>query len=242
MQESTRRESLTDLAEKKIFHYLREKQFRPGDRLPMERELAEEFRISRTIIREALSRLRMMGFIESKKRRGMVVAHPTIFETIAKVIDPAFLDEEERKEFFQLRLTIELGLADLLAERLTDEDLAELEQIVREEEADPADYRRLLDCDFRFHSRLYQATRCRSLAAFQRLLLEFFTDCETRRLNASEHFARRFEDPDQFSHRDLVTVLATRDPEAIHRAMRRHLAIHRNRPQEPPHPFSTPDG
>ncbi len=234
MQENTRRESLTDLTEKKIFHYLREKQFRPGDRLPMETELAEEFQISRTVIREALSRLRMMGFIESKKRRGMVAAHPNVFETIAKVIDPAFLDEEEKQEFFQLRLTIELGLADLLAEQLTDEDLAELDRIVREEEEAPADYRRLLDCDFRFHSRLYQATRRRSLAAFQQLLLEFFTDCETRRLHASEHFARRFEDPEQFTHRDLVTALATRDPETIHRAIRRHLAIHRDTPRNPP--------
>ena len=124
MEETAHRESLTDIAEKKIFHYLRENRFRPGDRLPMEAELAEKFHISRTIIREALSRLRMMGFIESKKRRGMVVGHPSIFETIAKVIDPAFLDEEEQKDFFRLRMTIELGLADMLAEQLTEEDLA----------------------------------------------------------------------------------------------------------------------
>ncbi len=137
MEQSTRRESLTDIAEKKIFDYLRENHFRPGDRLPMESELAEKFQISRTVVREALSRLRMMGFIESKKRRGMVVAHPNIFETIAKVIDPAFLDEEEKQDFFQLRLTIELGLADLLAEHLTEKDLADLEEIVREEERDP---------------------------------------------------------------------------------------------------------
>ncbi len=228
MEETAHRESLTDIAEKKIFHYLRENRFRPGDRLPMEAELAEKFHISRTIIREALSRLRMMGFIESKKRRGMVVGHPSIFETIAKVIDPAFLDEEEQKDFFRLRMTIELGLADMLAEQLSEEDLADLEQIVREEETDPADYRRFLDCDYRFHSRIYQATRCRSLASFQRILLQFFTDFETRVQSASSNFARRFDDPEQFSHRDLLKVIATRDPKAIQRAMRRHLATHRN--------------
>ena len=167
-----------------------------------------------------------MGFIESKKRRGMVVGHPSIFETIAKVIDPAFLDEEEQKDFFRLRMTIELGLADMLAEQLSEEDLADLEQIVREEETDPADYRRFLDCDYRFHSRIYQATSCRSLASFQRILLQFFTDFETRVQSASSRFAQRFDDPEQCTHRDLLTVIATRDPEAIQRAMRRHLAIH----------------
>ena len=228
MEQSTRRESLTDIAEKKIFDYLRENHFRPGDRLPMESELAEKFQISRTVVREALSRLRMMGFIESKKRRGMVVAHPNIFETIAKVIDPAFLDEEEKQDFFQLRLTIELGLADLLAEHLAEKDLADLEEIVREEERDPADYRRFLACDCRFHARVYQATRCRSLAAFQKILLGFFSDFETRLRHASNNFARRFDDPEQFTHRDLLDAFITRDAETIQRVMRRHLTIHRN--------------
>ena len=230
MEENARRESLTDIAEREIFHYLRENRFRPGYRLPMEEELAEKFHISRTIVREALSRLRMMGFIESRKRRGMVVGHPSIFETVAKVIDPAFLDEEEQKDFFRLRLTIELGLADMLAEQLTEEDLADLEKIVREEEADPADYRRFLECDYHFHSRIYQATRCRSLAAFQKILLQFFTDFETRLQNASSRFARRFDDPEQCTHRDLLAAIATRDPETIQRTMRRHLATHRNPP------------
>ncbi|UKI33896.1 MAG: FCD domain-containing protein [Lentisphaeria bacterium] len=228
MEQSTRRESLTDIAEKKIFDYLRENHFRPGDRLPMESELAEKFQISRTVVREALSRLRMMGFIESKKRRGMVVAHPNIFETIAKVIDPAFLDEEEKQDFFQLRLTIELGLADLLAEHLTEKDLADLEEIVREEERDPADYRRFLACDCRFHARVYEATRCRSLASFQKILLGFFSDFETRFRHASSNFARRFDDPKQVTHRDLLDAFITRDAETIQRVMRRHLTIHRN--------------
>ena len=228
MEQSTRRESLTDIAEKKIFDYLRENRFRPGNRLPMESELAEKFHISRTIIREALSRLRMMGFIESKKRRGMVVGHPSIFETIAKVIDPAFLDEEEQKDFFRLRMTIELGLADMLAEQLSEEDLADLEQIVREEETDPADYRRFLACDCRFHARVYEATRCRSLASFQKILLGFFSDFETRFRHASSNFARRFDDPKQVTHRDLLDAFITRDAETIQRVMRRHLTIHRN--------------
>ena len=51
-----------------------------------------------------------------------------------------------------------LILERMLKEQLTEEDLADLEKIVREEEADPADYRRFLECDYHFHSRIYQAT------------------------------------------------------------------------------------
>lgn len=221
-----RQESLTDLTEKRIFTYLKENRFRQGDRLPMEEEFASMFQTSRTIVREALSRLRMMGFISSRKRRGIVMERPTVFDTIAKVVDPAFLNQEEQQDFFQLRLVIELGLADLLAMNLTGRDLEELDAIVREEETAPADYKLFLHCDFRFHSRIYQATRCHSLNSFQKILLGFFTDYETRIQTASSGFARRFEDPEIVSHRELYKVIAGRNPEEIQRAMRKHLAIH----------------
>ena len=60
--------------------------------------------------------------------------------------------------------------------------------------------------------------------------LQFFTDFETRVQSASSRFAQRFDDPEQCTHRDLLTVIATRDPETIQRTMRRHLATHRNPP------------
>ncbi|MBS1368835.1 MAG: FadR family transcriptional regulator [Lentisphaeria bacterium] len=221
--------SLTDVVEERIYNYLRENDFRPGDSFHGEKELSEMLKISRPVVREALSRLRMLGLLESRKRRGIVVGRPTIFETLSKMIDPKFLSEEEQRDFFNLRLTIELGLADMLVANISAGDIAELEKIVGEEECDPTDYERYLDCDYRFHSRIYQATKCHSLSSFQKLLLQFFNDSETRRKNASESFPRRFEDPEQVSHRDLLEAIRTLDPDRIQTAMRRHLKIHYER-------------
>ena len=53
-------------------------------------------------------------------------------------------------------------------------------------------------------------------------------DFETRFRHASSNFARRFDDPKQVTHCDLLAAFATRDAETIQRAMRRHLAAHRN--------------
>ncbi len=221
--------SLTDIAEEKIYNYLRDSDLKPGDSFHGEKELAEMLSISRPVIREALSRLRMIGLLESRKRRGIVIGKPTIFETLGKMLEPQFLSDDEQRDLFHLRLTIEQGLADALAENITRQDLDALEKIVAEEERAPADYALFLDCDRRFHLRIYQATRCDSLLSLQKLLLQFFSDPESRRKAASPRFAHRFEDEDQISHRDLLEAIRLRDPEVFQRAMRGHLKIHRNR-------------
>lgn len=229
MLSPVRQESLTGMVENRLHAYLKKSQFLPGDRLPGEKELSEMLEVSRPVVREALSRLRMIGLVDSRKRRGMVVGKPAIFETMEKVIDPDFLEQEEQEDFFKLRLTIELGMADLLVINITPQEIEELDLIVAREEADPGNYRLFLDCDYAFHSALYRATRCRSLASFQSILLKFFGDYETRRRNSPGTFAQRFSDPDLCTHRDIVEAVKTLDPETIQRTMRRHFSYHLNR-------------
>ncbi len=226
MLEEIRQESLTDVAEAKIHTYLREKEFRPGDAFHGEKELAEMLGISRPVVREALSRFRMLGLLESRKRRGIVVSRPSVFKTLGKVLDPAFLSEEEGRDFINLRYVIELGMADFLAKNITDADLAYLDELVKREETAPEDFDLYMDCDFRFHARLYRASGNRALESFQVLLFRFFSDRETRLRQRRPDSARRFEDPEQTSHRDLLEAIKTRNPETIHRTVHKHLSIH----------------
>src|SRR3546814_1075737 len=93
-------------------------------------ELAEALDVSRNVVREALSRLRMLGMIETKKKRGMILAEPDILGGFERVMDPLILDQKTLQDLFELRLVLEMGLADVLYTRMTDQDLKELEQIV----------------------------------------------------------------------------------------------------------------
>jgi GntR family transcriptional repressor for pyruvate dehydrogenase complex len=58
-----------------------------GDSLPGEVELANRMGVSRNVVREALSRLQSLGILESRKRRGIIIAEPDILAGMAKVID-----------------------------------------------------------------------------------------------------------------------------------------------------------
>ena len=219
-------EPLIDVVEKKIYSYIKSNQFQPGDNFPGEKDLAEMLQVSRPVVREGLSRLRMLGLLESRKRRGMIVSKPTIFETMSKVIDPAFMDEDEQRDFCNLRVTIELGLADILLINITGKNIEELEKIVRLEEADPTDFKLYMSCDYKFHSLIYKATQCKPLESFQVLLYRFFSDLKTRKAKARENFSKRFSDSEQTTHRDILEAIKQGKPEDIQNVMRKHLSIH----------------
>jgi len=122
-------QTMPDIVETRLREYLKEKSFRPGDPLPKEIDLAESLGVSRNVVREALSRLRMLGMVETKKKRGMVLASPDILSSFERVLDPLIIGENALKDIFELRLVLEMGLAELIYTRKTAEDVAELKEI-----------------------------------------------------------------------------------------------------------------
>src|SRR5690606_14861410 len=115
-----------DLVEKQLREYFDRKGLKVGDTLPTEMELSEALNVSRNILREGLSRLRMLGFIESRKKRGMILTSPDILGSFERVLNLQLMDKETLKNLFELRLVLESGLADLLFLRKTDQDILEL--------------------------------------------------------------------------------------------------------------------
>src|SRR6187431_647897 len=90
--------SLVDKVEANLVELLQERKLTVGDSIPKEIELAETLGVSRTVIREALSRLRMMGLIETKKKKGAVITSPDLFGIMSKSMNPHVLSQETLKE------------------------------------------------------------------------------------------------------------------------------------------------
>ena len=90
--------SLVDKVEANLVELLQNRKLKVGDVIPKEIELVETLGVSRTVIREALARLRTMGLIESKKKKGSVITSPDIFGIMSKSMNPHILDQETLKE------------------------------------------------------------------------------------------------------------------------------------------------
>ena len=96
--------SLVDKVEFRLMELLSQGKLGPGDMLPKEVELADAFNVSRTVVREALTRLKVMGLVESIKHKGSVVTHPDVLTNLERILQPQVLDEETLRDIFEIRL------------------------------------------------------------------------------------------------------------------------------------------
>ncbi len=103
-----------------------------GDKLPTERELAEQLDVSRTSVREAMRTLEVLGIIQVKQGGGNFIKE-RFDDALVEPLSMMFvLNESHPREIVDLRQIIEVESAYRAAERITDEDIEELRGIVEQ--------------------------------------------------------------------------------------------------------------
>lgn len=116
-----------------------------------------------------------------------------------------------------MRLVIEIGLADILFLRKTEESLVTLEQIVEKDEKTNSKNERI-KYDVEFHSMLYEISKNETIQRFQKMLLPIFNY-----MNNELHIKSQVPDNDCASHRVLLNVLKNGTPEEFRSKMKNHL-------------------
>lgn len=162
----------------------------------------------------------MLGMIESRKKRGMVLAEPDILGGFERVMDPLILDQKTLKDLFELRLVLEMGLADLLYARKTQKDIEELEQIVKRE-VNKIQQPFRVKFEIAFHGKLYQMTGNETFMRFQNILLPVF-----EYVVAEEQKVSGLAKVGKVTHRDLLQLLKKGGPEDFRKGMKEHLRPH----------------
>ncbi|HWP98186.1 MAG TPA: GntR family transcriptional regulator [Syntrophomonadaceae bacterium] len=177
---------------------------KPRERL-MEIQLAEELGVSRTPIREALRKLELEGFIVMVPRKGAYVADFS-FKDIADV--------------FEIRAALESLAAGLAAERITDEELENMERLLAEkaEAIVRNDMDKLIEVDTKFHEAIYQASRNKRLWTIINNLREQIQRCRTTSLAVP---GRREESLEE--HRVIVEAIQSRDPQLSRQVAQDHI-------------------
>lgn len=209
--------TMAEVVEGKLREYFKKKAFKPGDALPTEVELAQALGVSRNVIREALSRFRMLGIIETRKKRGMVVSNPDILGAFEKVLDPMIIDDDTLQDIFEIRLTLEMGLADLLYLRKTMKDVQELEQIALAEKKKGKNQAFRIENEIAFHGKIYQMTGNDTLKRFQSMLLPIFGYLVS---------LEKVPIIGKVTHLDLVEILKNGTKEEFRQGMHDHLKHH----------------
>lgn len=194
-----------------------------GLRLPGHRDLARQFSVSLSSVREAISMLVSAGLVETRAGRGTFVAfEPPINHQ--RVGPP--LTRAEVEDLVDARLLIEVRLAELAAERATDEQLAALLDAVEHMDAASASSRSYPDADVEFHIAVAAAANNRYLLQAMNDLRAYLRD---DMILGAEAAIRRFGDlrPSVESHRTLAQAVVARDPQAA--AAAAATIVNRNR-------------
>jgi GntR family transcriptional regulator, transcriptional repressor for pyruvate dehydrogenase complex len=192
----------------------------PGDRLPSERQLAEQLGISRTVVREAIRLLSVRGLVEVKPGRGTYIRALSPHDAAAPIAlllklrqCPDLLDH-----VYEVRHMIEIEVAGLAAERATGEDHEVMEAAIEEMAAHIDDPEEFITHDLAFHSALAAATHNDLFGVLLNAISGFWSEAALLAYQAPG----AAEDSLNY-HRDILRHVKARDPEKARRAMCEHV-------------------
>jgi GntR family transcriptional regulator, transcriptional repressor for pyruvate dehydrogenase complex len=190
----------------------------PGQALPSERKLAEQFRVGRTVIREAIRQLEVSGLVESRHGGGNYVREVTVEHLVAPIATVLNGMVHLREELVDARLLFEPQMARAVAARATSEDLRGLEDIIRRQEERVANGRSGAEEDAEFHNLLARATRNTVVERIMEVIDGLLEDSQARLFRSVERSEISLE-----GNRRILEAVVRHDQEAAQEAMVEHL-------------------
>ncbi len=212
-----------------LLSMIREKKLRSGDKLPPERELAVMMDVSRPSLREALRVLSVMGVIQLRHGSGIYV---TALEPARLVehLDFVFsLDDSTYLQLFETRKALEPPICALAAHRITEQELAQLEECLSRSRLGLTNYEAYLQADLDLHEIIANAARNPLLQRFMSSLRSLGKASRKRTAILPGVVEQTIQD-----HQSIIQALREHQPEAAHRAMLVHLEhVEQHLKQEP---------
>jgi GntR family transcriptional regulator, transcriptional repressor for pyruvate dehydrogenase complex len=220
-----REQRLYERVVEKVLELISSGAWKPGYRLPPERELSEAFGVSRTVVREAVKALEARGVLESATGSGVSVREAD-FNMISRSLQTYMqlsnlVDFEIRLN--EVRRVLEVEMVALAATRRTPEQLAQLHQICQRMRAEGNTAKQMAELDFRLHVTLAEATQNE---LFKVLLAPLINQLRDQIILTWEDFPRPVDLVFE-QHEAIVAAVGEGDAEAGRQAMIKHLAFSR---------------
>ena len=220
--------TLTQMAVQQILELARDRELAPGDLLPTEAEMMRVLGVSRSILREALSYLKGLGVISSRRGSGfrLTQADPVaVFEILLKQIP--LLGAMDMNELFLLRSILEVGAVERAVREATDADIHRvreaadaLDEVTRRPNCTQAMYN---DKELEFHLAVTRPAGCRLLDALNNAIREFFEHEDRLVVQSAEERAEALR-RSNIEHRLIALAFELRQPDTAMLGIRRHFA------------------
>lgn len=215
---SERQRKLYEEIADKLLDQIQQGIFKPGDKLPAERTLAQEYGVNRAVIREAFRSMERMGCVDSKVGGGTYVKVPEISDITDSLSIMLIQGEDPDEGLLETRLILESAIVKLAAARRPEEILEQLHRNLQDMQIAILRKEEIVDYDKEFHEFLADAAGNSSLAAVVALYSHAFLKC-MKITNNMEHIPQiTFE-----QHVKILNAVELKDAEAAEKAMEEHL-------------------
>ena len=192
---------------------------KPGDQLPPERELAQQFGVSRTAVREAVKALREKGLVEAYPGRGTFITDGTSYAIRQSLDRMVKIGQTEGSGYLvEVREILEPEIAALAATRADDENLAAMREAVAVMDAARRDSDAFIEADLDFHLALAEA-------AANPLILTLIDSIVglLREQRTGIFLVQGGPDRGQYHHKRVLEAVERRDATGAREAMKAHL-------------------
>jgi GntR family transcriptional regulator, transcriptional repressor for pyruvate dehydrogenase complex len=196
-----------------------DRRLQPGDRLPTERELGDQFGVSRTVVREAVRTLVAKGLVEVRSGSGVYVS--SVDESAVRESMNMFLlgaGIPSYQQIHDVRSVLEVEIAAHAAEKATEDDLVALANACDDMAASIGDIDAASAADVDFHRRLAAATYNPLFSVMIDSIGDVLLEIRKATLGIGERAAKGVQ-----YHRDIYERVAAHDVEGARTAMRVHL-------------------
>jgi DNA-binding FadR family transcriptional regulator len=222
------RQSLTSQVVEAVSDRIQSGRYKRGEQLPTEKDLIEEFGVSRTVVREAIANLKASGMVSTRQGVGAFVSDEGV--RAFRIAEENLSVIEEVLEALELRIAIESEAAALAARRRSPEALARIAAACAAMDAAIAAGGDTVGLDIDFHRAIAQATGNRHFLGLFNYLGEVLVPrarVPTHRFDATslQDYLRRISG----EHQQIVDAIEAGDGDAARAAMRLHLGGSRDR-------------
>ena len=191
-----------------------------GAKLPSENQLAKQFGVSRSVVREAISQLKSLNAVESRQGAGMFVARPSAKSLEFRDIDTSNLATVAK--FLEIRSGLDAAAARIAATRRTEEQLQFIREASKRSTLPELSMPDAVEADLAFHVAIVQATRNEYFLAVQTFLVSHLRDGIIFTRNLESYSPAMVEEIRQ-EHAAIVQAIAERNAAEASRRAELHV-------------------
>lgn len=219
--------TLVDQVEQDLIDYFKRNNFSIGCTIPNEIELSEALGVARGVLREALSRLKMVGMIEARTRRGMIITEPSLFGPMKRAVNPSMMTDETMLDLLGFRISLELGIIEDLFLNVTQQDIDELKEIVRIAQVTEFNEYATVS-EYEFHAKLYRIVGNKTIQEFQEIMHSVMQFIKEKFQTYFADIVNEIKEESHLvSHADLLELIIRKDIEGYRVALQSHFLVYR---------------